>query len=351
MILQHPLNAGLDGPYTRERQADRAYIKGQQTMEEKEMAQPKNTAKSPQAANNSEPASSPEAEKESAAKHYKGVTKGLGGISWRFLIRLKWQYLPMLLSDFGREIVRRKYDAIATDKAYENAPSGLLGPLGTWVDHKVLELPLHQDLRHRLRFVVDALKDQSQSHALGGNGAIKVLSAPCGLTRDILTARSELSIEAPDVADRLELHALDLDPTGEVIPIARRRKEAAGIDVSFYRADLFNPESVKTLLSANGRFHIVNCIGLTPWITLEEVEYLFRFFHDQVLIPGGTLVIDNFTQHEQSSIAEDLEIHATYHDPGVFVAALEANGFRLISSRTTAHRVNTVYVASSVSIP
>ena len=315
------------------------------------MVLPKNTATSTQAADNSELASSPEQEKESAAKHYKGVTKGLGGISWRFLIRLKWQYLPMLLSDFGRAIVRRKYDALATDMAYENIPSGLLGPLGAWVDHKVLDLPLHQDLRHRLRFVVDALKDQSQSHARGRDGNIKVLSAPCGLTRDILAARNELCIEAPDVADRLELHALDLDPTGEVIPIAQRRTKAAGIGVSFYRADLFNPESVKASLRSNEGFHIVNCIGLTPWITLGEVEYLFRFFHDQALIPGGTLVVDNFTQHEQSSIADDLEIHATYHDPGLFVAALESNGFRVISSRTTAHQVNTVYVAKSVSIP
>ena len=199
--------------------------------------------------------------------------------------------------------------------------------------------------------MVDALKDQSQSHARGRDGNIKVLSAPCGLTRDILAARNELCIEAPDVADRLELHALDLDPTGEVIPIAQRRTKAAGIGVSFYRADLFNPESVKASLRSNEGFHIVNCIGLTPWITLGEVEYLFRFFHDQALIPGGTLVVDNFTQHEQFSIADDLEIHATYHDPGLFVAAPESNGFRVISSRTTAHQVNTVYVAKSVSIP
>lgn len=315
------------------------------------MTQPKNRTKPSDGGNDSaSEISSPVAEMEDAAKHYQDVTKGLGGISWQFLMSVrKWQYLPMLLSDYGREIVRRKYDAIATDRAYENTPSGLFGPLGAWVDRQVLDLPLHQDLRHRLRFVVEGLKEQAQVHTQEGVGAVRVLSAPCGLIRDILTTTRELAVEAPDVADCLEFHALDLDPTGEVVPIARRKADEAGLGVSFYKANLFDQESVKATLP-DGGFHIVNCIGLTPWITLEEVEYLIRFFHDQVLVPGGSLVVDNFTEQARSPIADDLEIRATYHEPDRFVAALEGNGFRLVSARTTANQTNTVYVATSVPI-
>ena len=315
------------------------------------MTQPNKPTQSPRIDNGTTSVTaSPVEERKAAAKHHQDVTKGLGGISWRFLTNIgKWQYLPMLLSDYGREIVRRKYDAIATDRAYENIPSGLLGPIGAWVDRQVLDLPLHQDLRHRLRFVVDGLNEQAQVHSQHGDGPVRILSAPCGLIRDVVTTASELAVEAPDIADRLEFHALDLDPTGEVIPLARRRAEDAGVRVSFHQANLFDQESVMETLPSGG-FQIVNCIGLTPWITLEEVESLIRFFHDRVLVPGGTLVIDNFTEQARSPIADDLEIRATYHEPDRFVAALEANGFRLVSTRTTANETNTVYVATSVPI-
>ena len=315
------------------------------------MTESKNQTKSGQGGNKTETAVSPSVEeREAAAKHHQDVTKGLGGISWHFVTRVgKWQYLPMLLSDYGREIVRRKYDAIATDRAYENTPSGLLGPIGAWVDRQVLDLPLHQDLRHRLRFVVEGLKEQAQVHAQQGDGTIRVLSAPCGLIRDVVTTTSELVVEDPQVADRLEFHALDLDPTGEVVPMARRRAEEAGVKAYFHQANLFDQELVTATLPSSG-FQIVNCIGLTPWITLGEVESLIRFFHDRVLVPGGTLVVDNFTEQARSPIADDLEIRATYHEPDKFVAALEANGFRLVSTQTTANKVNTVYVATSVPI-
>ena len=315
------------------------------------MTQPNDPTQSPRTDNGStRDTTSPVEEREAAAKHHQDVTKGLVGISWTFLTSVrKWQYLPMLLSDYGREIVRRKYDAIATDRAYENTPSGLLGPIGAWVDRQVLDLPLHQDLRHRLRFVVEALKEQAQVHAQEGDSTVRILSAPCGLIRDVVTTTGELAVEAPDVADRLEFHNLDLDPTGEVVPLARSRAEEAGVRAYFHQANLFDQDSVIATLPSGG-FQIVNCIGLTPWITLEEVESLIRFFHDQVLVPGGTLIIDNFTEQARSPIADDLEIRATYHEPDRFVAALEANGFRLVSTRTTANEVNTVYVATSVPI-
>ena len=65
-----------------------------------------------------------------AAKHTRDATKGIGPLMWRFFVRLKWQYFPLLLSDYGNMILRRKYDAIATDYAYEINPSGRLGPIG-----------------------------------------------------------------------------------------------------------------------------------------------------------------------------------------------------------------------------
>ncbi len=83
----------------------------------------------------------------SAARHTAGATKSLGRIAWDFFVRLKWQYYPLLLSDYGRDILRRKYDAFATDRAYENRPSGILGPIGRLMDRFVLDFPTHEGVR------------------------------------------------------------------------------------------------------------------------------------------------------------------------------------------------------------
>lgn len=62
------------------------------------------------------------------AKHRAGAVLTPEQIVWQLVLRGRFKYLPMLLSDYGREILVRKYDAIATDRAYINKPHGLLVP-------------------------------------------------------------------------------------------------------------------------------------------------------------------------------------------------------------------------------
>lgn len=283
-----------------------------------------------------------------AARHRQGAGKSIGAIAWTFFWRLRWQYYPMLLSDYGREILRRKYDAFATDTAYEDQPRGVLGPIGRWVDRKVLDFPTHEGVRQRLRIVVDALKADISDRAREGDAPVRVLSAPCGLARDLLTCAAELGRDNPWALQKAEFHALDLDAEGGVLAEASRRSAAQGVPVSFYKDDLFNPKELGALLERGARFDAVNCIGLTAWLDLSDVERLARLLHDRVLAPGGTLVIDNFAWHKYSSIGRDLEIYTRYHAPEAFVAALERSGFRVLERRTTANKVNTVHIAVAV---
>lgn len=283
----------------------------------------------------------------SSARHSVGASKSISRIVWDLFVRLKWQYYPLLLSDYGREILRRKYDAFATDRAYENRPSGLLGPIGRWIDRIVLDFPTHEGLRQRLRIVVDALKEDITERIAAGETPVRVLSAPCGLARDILTCKSELRNRNPQVMQHIELHALDLDATGDVLPAATRRAADLGIDVEFHREDLFNSKGLNEVLERGEGFHLVNCIGLTAWLDIEEVGRLVRFFHDRVLVTDGTLIVDNFAWHKYSSLAKDLEIYTRYHDPGEFKRTLEECGFQVLELRTTADRVNTVHIARS----
>lgn len=280
-----------------------------------------------------------------AARHSQGARKSLGRIAWSFFVRLKWQYLPLLLSDYTREILRRKYDAFATDRAYEDRPSGLLGPLGRWVDRRVLNFPTHEGLRQRLQIVVDNVKADVHHRLQDGVPRVRVLSAPCGLLRDLLLCATELREEDARTSEKLELHALDLDAMGEVLPAASLRAAVAGVPVRFYRDDLFNPESLGVVLREGTRFHVMNCIGLTTWLDLEDVGWLAGFFHDQVLVPGGTLIIDNWASHKYSSLGRDMEIYSRYHNPEAFAQVLGKSGFQVVEAKTTANGVATVYVA------
>ena len=93
---------------------------------------------------------------------------------------------------------------------------------------------------------------------------------------------------------------------------------------------------------------MINCIGLTPWLSIAEVAQLAKLFHDELLVPGGSLIIDNFAWHKHSGIAKDLEIHSTYHAPAEFLGALSHAGFKHARERTTSNHVNTVHVLRSV---
>jgi hypothetical protein len=143
----------------------------------------------------------------------------------RWLRQGKVWLLPLLLSDYGRELIERKYDAFATDRAYENRPSRRLGPLGKLVDWIVLQQDIHAGLRQRLPLVVGEVSKAVSEAWDRGQPSVRVASGPCGLARDL--RRAWWSLGAP--TGRLELLGLDLDSSGEVLPAAARLAKAEGV--------------------------------------------------------------------------------------------------------------------------
>ncbi|MBI4218509.1 MAG: class I SAM-dependent methyltransferase [Chloroflexi bacterium] len=285
------------------------------------------------------------------ARHTRDANRSVNALAWSFFVRLRWQYFPLLLSDYAREILRRKYDAIATDRAYINHASGAFGPIGKVIDRAVLNFPTHEGLRQRLRLVSRAIEVESRRRLELGQEPVRVLSAPSGLLRDVITALRALQTTDPLVLPRIEVHALDLDATGEVIPLARNRASAAGVNVAFYREDLFDSPSLKRQAAEARRFDVVNCIGLTTWLDLDEVGRLARIFRETALVPNGALIVDNWARHKYSDLGKQLEIRGRYHTPAEFTQAFTNNGFRVIRSETTPNGVVTVYVFEPVPKP
>ncbi|MDD5593620.1 MAG: hypothetical protein PHG97_02610 [Candidatus Margulisbacteria bacterium] len=242
-----------------------------------------------------------------------------------------------MISDHGRDIIRRKYDAFSTDRAYEPNFSGLFWPLGVLVDRFIWSFPLHQALRGRVRNVSDYLAEIT-ARLVAEQGSARLISAPCGLIKDLIYTKQKLEQAGVSVS-QVHFHGLDLDFNGDVIAEARRRADRAHLEIGLVRDDIFNIHR-----HYKGRFDIVNCIGLISWMELAEVERLVRYFAEQVISDRGYLLIDNFALHRNSAAGGDLEINTRYFEPKALKVLFARAGFELISEKTTSDGINTVYV-------
>jgi SAM-dependent methyltransferase len=255
----------------------------------------------------------------------------------RWVSQGKVWLLPMLLSDYGREIVERKYDAITTDHAYDVRPAGRWGPIGALVDWIILHQDIHVGLRQRLAIVVEEVAAAVRDRRDGGARPVRLASGPCGLARDLRLAWRELG--AP--SGELELLGLDLDPSGEVLPLAAERAARDGVPLRLARCDLLDHAALAAGLGRRP-VDVFLSIGLTVWLEASELAVLLAGFRTS-LTPGGILIVDNFRAHGASRFARDLEMETRYHAPAVFERALREAGFVIEAARETANRVNVVY--------
>lgn len=269
--------------------------------------------------------------------HARGARSTARALARRWVRQGKVWLLPMLLSDYGREIVERKYDAIATDHAYDVRPAGRLGPIGALVDWIVLHQDIHVGLRQRLAIVVEEVAAAVRDRRDGGARPVRLASGPCGLARDLRLAWRELG--AP--SGELELIGLDLDPSGEVLPLAAERAARDGVPLRLARCDLLDHAALAARLG-HRPVDVFLSIGLTVWLEPSELAVLLAGFRTS-LTPGGILIVDNFRAHGASRFARDLEMETRYHAPAVFERALREAGFVIEAARETANRVNVVY--------
>ena len=248
-----------------------------------------------------------------------------------------WWYLPLLVSDYARELMEHKYDAFATDRAYENRPSGRLGPIGWVVDWLVLHQDIHLALRERLDVVVAETSTAVQAAWADGRDPARLASGPCGLARDLRLTWREL--DAP--RGRLELLGLDLDEDGDVLPTARARATAAGMELATARCNLLDPGDLDATLGG-APVDVFVSIGLSVWLDLGELDAFLANLH-AAMRPGGWLVIDHFRAMATSRFARDFDMQPFYHDRAGFEAALVRAGFAIEAQRATRRGVNVVY--------
>ena len=234
-------------------------------------------------------------------------------------------YGLMLTSDLAREGILRSGSFRFADHVYVGRASGRLG-IGRLLDAVLLRLPAARSFRNRYRHSRDMLVAEAQRLAADRPGEIRLVSAPCGIARELVEARA--SLDAAGIGDRVRFIGIDLDP--EPLALSAR---LAGDDArfTFIRGDAFDaavyPEACDAIAST----------GLADF--LDDAEAV-RFYETcrRALRPGGLLATSSQQPQPLADylMRELAELRAIYRSADELHALLQRAGFPEIAIRRDA---------------
>jgi len=183
------------------------------------------------------------------------------------------------LSDLGREGIENSGSYRFADHIYRNEPSGR-GPLGRWLDARMLASPPCAAFRRRYQRCVAEMRQALESFP-AGERPLRVLAIPCGLPRDLTDLADVLRKDDPALLDRIAYHGLDVDP--DLLKLAEQFTSSAPIPLKqFHQGNALLPETYPA-----GPFHCVVSTGLNEFLEVPQLEIFFRNVNER-LVPGGT---------------------------------------------------------------
>jgi SAM-dependent methyltransferase len=272
------------------------------------------------------------------AQHVVTRPSGRRRLALRWIASFRWHLLVLFLSDLGRSMIDRKYDAFTTDNAYCPAPRGN-SRLARMVDGIVRRKDTNVALRQRLEVVSGLLTEAVLTKRPGG--PVRLASGPVGLGRDVRQAWARLRSLGTLPAQWLEVVGIDLDASSTVLDEAARLARAEGLPLATRRLDLLEPGIATDI---GGHVDVFNSIGLGVWLDEDQLRSLLWTIHS-ALADDGILVIDQWRRHGGSKYVGALQMPAHYISDERFESALMAAGFAIEEKRVTENGVVVVYRA------
>ncbi len=273
------------------------------------------------------------------ARHRATRTHGPVTLAARWFLMFRWHLLALFLSDLGRSMVVRKYDAFTTDNGYDAAGRGG-NPFTRLIDRIVRSRDTHVALRQRLDIVTSELVEVVLSRRR--RGTVRLISGPVGLGRDLRQTWSRLEALGTHPEGWLEVTGLDLDAGGGVLEEASRLASHGRMPLETFRVDLLDSDAVTRTVGEP--VDVFNSIGLGVWLDALGFEGLLGSVRS-VLETGGVLIIDHWRRHGGSRYVGALQMPARYVTDTEFEAALAGAGFVIEQKRTTPNDIVVVYRA------
>ena len=190
-------------------------------------------------------------------------------------------YALLRRSDLAREGLDHSGSYRFADHIYRSEPSGR-GAFGRWLDGRLLALPAVRSFRNRYQASRDELAAFLEAR-VGAARRLDVLSAPCGIPRELADGYQAFLSSGGMVRAELSFHGLDLDENAlrEAVEFARERHLAP---FTPRQGDVFD----RTVYPTAG-VDFITCTGLAEFLDDRRLARLYGIFFE-CLRPGGVFV-------------------------------------------------------------
>jgi hypothetical protein len=246
-------------------------------------------------------------------------------------------YYVLRLSDLAREGLDYSGSHRFADHIYRNQPSGA-GPLGRGLDAMLLSLPAVRSFRSRYLAARETIAALILERLARDDGPIRVLSAPCGIPRELADAADAVRQKLGSLPARVEWHGLDLDP--DVLAEATAFKSTRGIEgFRAHRGNALSPGDYPRDLTA------ITCTGLAEFLDDAELSRVYAACH-AALAEGGTLITSGMQRRRLSDYLLRLaEIRTHYRGPDDLRRLARQVPFRSVDVRTDAIGLQSILTA------
>ena len=247
-------------------------------------------------------------------------------------------YYALRLSDLAREGIEHSGSHRFADHIYRNVPSGH-GAIGRWLDARLLALPAVRSFRSRYIATRDevarVILERLQS---GGDAAIRVLSVPCGIPRELADAAEEVRRQYGELPERVEFHGIDLDASVLVEASAFARDRG----LRGFRAHQGDALSAAAYPSGVA---CITCTGLAEFLEDEQLVQLYSVCFG-ALEPGGRFITSGMRPRRLSEYLLRLaEIETHYRGPDDLARLVRQLPFREVRVRADSVGLQTILTA------
>jgi cytidylate kinase len=251
-----------------------------------------------------------------------------------------WREPTFLFSSLGRLFLEEGYSAGVMRVIYDQDEKryGLL-------DRIFLEYPLHRAVYDRLQILTRKLEAELEARLQAGR-EVRIFTAPSGFAYDLFRPLETIATRLPELMDRMEIVATDLDPHGDLAGELAERAERLGIRFQFLRGDMTEGEMRRRFV-ARAPYDIALFVGLSSWLpklqTLDHLRWIRKNLRED-----GLLVTDSFTPEAYALSGRYVGYKANYYEPEVYRVLVDYCGFDGLGADVESgrDRINHVLIAS-----
>jgi broad-specificity NMP kinase len=251
-----------------------------------------------------------------------------------------WREPTFLFSSLGRLFLDEGYSAGVMRAIYDRDEKPY-GPL----DRVFLEYPLHRAVYDRLQILTTKVEVELEARLRTGR-EVRVFTAPSGFAYDVFRPLEAIAARLPELIDRVEIVAADLDPHGALAGELAERAGKLGIRFRFLRGDM-TEDAMRRRFQETAPYDLVLFVGLSAWLPKPGVLDHLRWVREN-LRDDGVLITDSFTPEAYALSGRYASYKANYYEPDVYRALVDYCGFDGMGAEVESGRdgINHVLVTS-----